>query len=133
LVGLRAEYDRVKTSSPDQLRRPSRLSSMTPWRHFSGVAGATDGIDQRVTQVLGEMDSRGAWVQSGEIGLTPRMLSVTAGTTLTLTVGGQQFRVDPDQSIQLFEGTKAPTKEVLRSGTFNANVRLLSEFLTASD
>lgn len=133
LVSLRAEYERVKSSSPEQLRRPSRLLSLTPWRYFSGTADPSVELDQKVTQVLSEMDSRGAWVQPGEIGLTPRVLSVTAGATLTLIVDGQQIRVDPDQSIQLFQGTKAPIKEVVRSGTFNANVRLLCEVLTVSD
>jgi hypothetical protein len=133
LVSLRVEYERVKSTSPEQLRRPSRLLSMTPWRYVDGTADPTVDLDQRVTQVLSEMDSRGAWVQPGEIGLAPRVLSVTAGATLTLIVDGQQIRVDPDQSIQLFQGTKAPIKEVVRSGTFNANVRLLCEFLTVSD
>ena len=126
---LEREYDRVKSAGSTTMRRPDRLFSMTPWRFFSGRPPEPTDPVERVERILESMDARGAWVQAGELGQNPRVVSFTPGKTMTLTVGDQVITVAPEQAIQVFEGTKPPIEEVLHSGTFNANLRLLSSYL----
>ena len=119
----------MKSAGSKTLRRPDHLFSMTPWRFFSGRPPEPSDLAERVERILETMDARGAWVQAGELGQNPRVVSLTPGKTMTLTVGDQVFTVPPEEAIQVFEGTKPPIKEVLHSGTFNANLRLLSAYL----
>lgn len=128
LKAIRAEYERLRDAPPAAIRRPARLSGLSPWAEYR------DGPEPRpsaakVRSILNAMDSRGAWVEPGVIGKADQLVSVFAARPMVLTINGRAIQIDENDTLELFQGPQPPRTRIIRSGAFAENLETLAAWL----
>ncbi len=129
---LRRQYERIRSADRQSLKRPLRLTSLTPWKAVgstTATAPTRAELGDQVQRLLESLDERGAWVQEGEIVRADRLIGLTAGKNMTVVIGDQVLPLREDQTLQIFESGSPPQRRVIHSGTFAANVRTLCAYL----
>jgi len=129
LADIEREYEAVRTADRATLKRPDRLSGLSPWSERPVPAENEAELESRVRRIVGQLDDRGAWVEEGTIGKANRLVSILAGKDLVVKVGGKTLTVKENETVEVFSGTEPPRERVIRSRTFAENVGALSEYL----
>ncbi|MYA79495.1 MAG: hypothetical protein F4X39_03070 [Acidobacteriia bacterium] len=130
LPQIRAEYERIKEADPKTLRRPDRLSGLSPWNQDDGDEPAEVDIRDRAAAALSSLSDRGAWVEEGVIDPTDQVLQLFAAEDMTVTIGDAVHRIKEDEYLRVYPGDIPPPEKVIRSSTFADNLRALSDYLT---
>jgi hypothetical protein len=136
------QYESLVKADPASLRRPEKLTGLSPWSGAGRPTGAGEtsrrrgrrpaapqDLGSRVQDLIASMDSRGAWVEDGVIGRADRVISVFASKDMVLTIGRQNYPVKENDTLDLFQGGKPPLQRIIRSGTFARNIEAMSAFL----
>ncbi|MGH9340911.1 MAG: pectate lyase [Acidobacteriota bacterium] len=138
------EYEELSKADPSQIRRPDRLSGLSPWSSdavpigsgsragaiLSGP-GSGEELAARARPILDGMDERGAWVEEGTIGRQDRIVSVFVAEDMVVTLGDQSFPMRENDTLQIFKGMQAPRQRIISSQTFARNVETLAAYLKA--
>ena len=126
---IRAEYERIKDADPSTLRRPDRLSGLSPWSRDSDAKPSEDEIHKRAAEAIAALSPRGAWIEQGVVDPTNRILQLFAAEDMTITIGDQVHRIREDDFVRVFKGEIAPPERIIRSETFARNVEALAAYL----
>ena len=124
LESIREEYRRVLKADPATLKRPDKLGYLTAPSSASQLA-------EKVRDVISSMDDRGAWVQQGNIGGSERLIWIMPAKDLLVRFGNKLLTLKEDEVLEVYDGTSPPSRRVIHSGTFAANLRLLGDYLIA--
>ena len=122
------EHRGLLSADPSTVRRPERLHGLSPWE--GGPSGPSD--DELVAQVretLASLDSRGAWVEEGNIGKADNVVSLFAAEEMVVTIGDQVLPLRENQTLSVFRGEQRPLERIISSNTFARNVGLLVAYL----
>ncbi|MHC4572707.1 MAG: pectate lyase [Planctomycetota bacterium] len=131
LDAILADYKRVLTADPATLRRPDKLKGLTPGTSRPTREPSAAGLAEKVRAVISSLDERGAWVQPGSIGGPGLLVSVNAAKNLRVVMAGKAMTLKEDETLEVYEDTSPPSEQVIHSGTFAANLRLLADYLKA--
>jgi hypothetical protein len=126
---IAGEIQRLRQADPKQIRRPEKLSGLSPWQDSEGSASARESLVHRAAEAITTLDERVAWVEPGNIGKADSVVSVYAAEEMTVTVGGRSFTLHDGETLEIFHGTKPPLEKIIRSATFAANIGVLVEYL----
>jgi PelA/Pel-15E family pectate lyase len=126
---IRAAYERVKDAEPSTLRRPDRLTGLSPWSRDADTTSTEDEIRERAAEAVATLTEQGAWIEEGVVDPTDRILQLFAAEDMTLTIGDSVHRVAQDDYVRVFPGEMAPPEKVIRSQTFARNVQALAAYL----
>jgi PelA/Pel-15E family pectate lyase len=130
-AAIEREFNFVQNGDPASLRRPDKLTGLSPWAE-TGARNTTTELPSRVRAAIDGMDARGAWIEEGTIGKSNRLVSVFAGSDLVVTLGGKPLTVKENDTLEVFAGPEAPRQRIIRSRTFADNVGLLGAYLAVS-
>lgn len=128
LDAIESELNALTRADVATLPRPVKLHGLSPWSVMSN-ARILPVRDQRIEQILSQMDERGAWVEPGSVGKAGQVISVFAARDMTLKIGGRVIPVRENETLELYEGSELPRERIIRSSTFAANVEALSAWL----
>jgi hypothetical protein len=123
------ELERLRQADPKQIRRPDKLSGLSPWEDSGGSASPRESLARRAAEAIAALEERGAWVEAGNIGKADSVVSVSPAEDMTVTVGGRAFTLHDGETLEVFRGTKPPLEQIIRSSTFAANIGILAEYL----
>lgn len=129
LPAIRAEYERIKDADPATLRRPDRLSGLSPWSQGRGNTPAAEEVRDRAAAALSSLSERGAWVEEGVVDPTDQVLQLFAAEDMTVTIGDTVHHIKEDEFLRVYPGDIPLPEKVIRSSTFADNVRALSDYL----
>ena len=124
LESIDAEHRRVLKADPATLRRPDKLRDPTPPQSAAQLS-------EKVRVVISSMDDRGAWVQQGSIGGSERLIWIMPAKELLVRFGDKLLTLKEDEVLEVYDGTTPPSRRVIASGTFAANLTLLGDYLIA--
>lgn len=125
LAAIEAEYTRLADADPASIRRPEKLTGLSPWQgRERGVV--TDAVVQSIIESL---DERGAWVEDGYIGKADRVVSVWAAGDMTVRIGDKTYQIGENDQVDIFKGSLPPREKVINSPTFVQNVTALARFV----
>jgi len=124
LKDLRREYDAL-AAAPKPAPRAVVLHGLSPWSGGGPPLGRKASPD-RIQQIISSMDTRGAWVEEGQIGKADRLVSVFAARPMVLTVNGRPVEIKENDRIELFQGAQPPRERIIRSETFARNLETLA-------
>ncbi|MHC4755993.1 MAG: hypothetical protein ACYTBP_12720 [Planctomycetota bacterium] len=132
LDSVLAEYNRVLEADPVTLRRPEKLTGLTPGMSQPRPPSSAAELCGKVRTVISSLDDRGAWVQEGIIGGPGLLISVQPARDMVVVINGKVHPLKEDDYLELYESTSPPTSQrVISSGTFAANLILLADYLEA--
>ena len=131
LPAIEAEYERLAKADPASVRRSDNLRGLSPWSERPRAKPSAKALAAQVAQLIGSMDPRGAWTETGSIGKSDKIVQVFAAREMVLKVGSQVIPVKENDMIELFQGKEPPRERVIRSRTFALNVDLLCDYLRA--
>ena len=114
LADIEREYQEVRTADRATLKRPDRLSGLSPWSERPVPAENEAELESRVRRIVGQLDDRGAWVEEGTIGKANRLVSILAGKDLVVTVGGKTLTMKENETLEVFSGTEPPRERIIR-------------------
>ncbi|HUG81249.1 MAG TPA: pectate lyase [Bryobacterales bacterium] len=126
---IRAEYERIKDADPSTLRRPDRLSGLSPWSRDRDTKASRDEIHKRAAEAIAALSPRGAWIEQGVVDPTNSILQLFAAEDMTITIGDQVHRINEDDFVRVFQGEIALPEKIIRSETFARNVEALAAYL----
>jgi hypothetical protein len=129
LADIEREYQEVRTADRATLKRPDRLTGLSPWSERPVPAENQAELESRVRRIVGQLDDRGAWVEEGTIGKANRLVSILAGKDLVVKVGGETLTMKENETLEVFSGTDPPRERIIRSRTFAENAGVLSAYL----
>ena len=124
---IEADYKRLLSADPAALRRPVKLRGLSPWS-----TGSRTPRPLEASEVIARMDSRGAWVEEGNIGKADRIVNVFSARDMLVTIGDRVLPLKENETLQVFQGTERPRERIIRSETFARNVEALCTFLEGS-
>jgi len=122
LSEIEAEYKRILSADPKNTRRPAILHGLSPWDH-------KDPPKLEIKEIINGMDTRGAWIQNGNIGKADRVVSLFAARDMVVTIGDRVLPLKENETLNVFQGTERPRERIIRSETFARNVEALCAFL----
>jgi PelA/Pel-15E family pectate lyase len=131
LDSIEAEYQRLLQADPATLRRPDKLKGLTPGTSTPRQPPSAAQLSEKVRAAISSMDDRGAWVQQGDIGGPGLLVSVKPAKDLRVMLAGKPMILKEDETLEVYDGTSLPSQRVIHSGTFAANLMLLSDYLIA--
>lgn len=136
------EYEALSQADPAQIKRPDRLTGLSPWSRDvipigSGQRSGSilpdalsrEEASSRVRVILDSIDARGAWVEEGSIGRADRIVSVSAAGDMVVTLGDRVFSMKENDVLQIFRGPEPPKERIISSQTFARNVETLAAYL----
>lgn len=136
------EYEALSQADPANIRRPDRLTGLSPWSSdavpigsgqragsLSPNAVSREELGSRVRAILASMDERGAWIEEGSIGREDRIVSVFASGDMVVTLGDRVFSMRENDTLQIFRGSEIPKDQIISSQTFARNVETLAAYL----
>ena len=127
------EYQRLSTADPSTIKRPVKLHGLSPWSATTSQSKPSQPeLDLQVSKIIGQLDSRGAWVEEGSIGKAGEIVSVFAAKDMVVKIGDKVMPLKENETLEVFEGTERPRERIIRSSTFMQNVETLSAWLTAT-
>lgn len=143
LADVEQEYRALLQKKPEELRRPERLTGLSPWLERARPARSRAELAPKVREVIDGMDARGAWVTEGVIGKPNRVAFVFAARDMVLRISrgpsngaasrtaspGQTIELRENDTVEIFEGAQPPREKIIDSRVFADNLRLLLEFL----
>jgi PelA/Pel-15E family pectate lyase len=152
LPKIEAEHKRLASADAAAIRRPDRLHGLSPWAEYpqspvvqaqfpsrSSKYGAAEsrplmdrprtGTADEIRRILSSMDDRGAWVETGSIGKSDRVVSVLAAKDMVVKIGGAVYPLKEDQTLEVFRGTQPPPEKIVNTSTFAWNAEALVGFL----
>lgn len=143
LDDVEREYQALLAKKPAELRRPDRLTGLSPWMERDRPARSRGELAPKVRQVIDAMDSRGAWVTEGVIGKADRLVFVFAARDMVLRISrgpsngaasrnatpGQTIELRENDTVEIFQGAQPPREKIVDSRVFADNLRLLLEYL----
>lgn len=125
LKALRKEFEELrKAATPTG--RPDRLHGLSPW---SDRQRPVQVKPETVRNLIAAMDARGAWLEDGVIGRTDKVMQVTAGRPMMLTINGKPIEIKENDRVELYQGAQAPRQRVIRSTRFADNLETLAAAL----
>ena len=127
--GIRALYERIKDVDPATLRRPDRLSGLSPWSGQDESRPSEDEVRARAAEAVASLTQRGAWIEEGVADPTDRILQLFAAEDMTITIGDTVHAIKENDYLRVFPGQVPPPEKVIRSQTFAQNVHALSAYL----
>jgi hypothetical protein len=127
LPALRAEYSRIAAADPATLPRADRLRGLSPWNESQARPARPEAA--RVAALIGSLDDRGAWVETGVIGRAERLVSVTAARAGVLTINDRVYPISENDRIVLFDGPQPPRQRIIRTSTFARNLEALAAWV----
>ncbi|HUW19302.1 MAG TPA: pectate lyase [Sedimentisphaerales bacterium] len=131
LDGILAEYRRVLAADPATLKRPDKLRGLTPGTSQPRPEPSAADLAEKVRAAISSLDDRGAWVQPGNIGGPGLLISVRPAKDLRVLMEGKVLTLKEDESLEVYDGTSLPSRGVIHSGTFAANLKLLANYIKA--
>ena len=128
-----AEYARVTAASPATLKRPVRLSGLSPWSAAGGteVSPSQQELASAAAEAIQTLDKRGVWIEKGSVDRGDRVLQFFAAKDMVVTIGDRQHRLKENEYLRIYPGEKPPAENLIRSSTFARNVTALSEYLAS--
>jgi hypothetical protein len=143
LDDVEREYQALLAKKPAELRRPDRLTGLSPWMERDRPARSGAELAPKVRQVIDAMDSRGAWVTEGVIGKADRLAFVFAARDMVLRISrgpsngaasrtatpAQTIELRENDTVEIFQGAQPPREKIVDSRVFADNLRLLLEYL----
>ena len=132
LEEIAGEYKRLLNADPSTIKRPIKLRGLSPWSLTSQPAPSRAEMDQNVSKIISQMDSRGAWVEEGSIGKAGHVVSVLAAKEMVVKIGDKVMPLKENETVEVYEGTGRPRERIIRSSTFAQNVETLSAWLAAN-
>ena len=130
LPAIRAEYERIKDADPATLRRPDRLSGLSPWSQSGDSAPTPEEVLDRAAAAFSSLTERGAWIEEGVVDPTDQILQLFAAEDMTVTIGDTVHRIKENDYLRVYPGDIPPPEKVIRSTTFARNVVALSDYLS---
>lgn len=131
LGDILADYNRVLKADPATLRRPEKLTGLTPGTSRPAPKTSKAELAQKVKAAIEAMDERGAWVQPGYIRGPGLLIYVNAGKDLRVVMAGKDMTLKEDETLEVYDETSLPHRRVINSGTLAANLRLFADYLGA--
>jgi len=131
LNAIGAELDFLSHADAAAVKRPLKLRGLSPWSTPSPARSATPNFDAHVSRIVSELDSRGAWVETGSIGKTGQIVSVFAAKEMVVKIGDRVMPLKENETLEVYEGRERPRERIIRSSTFAENVETLCEWLAA--
>jgi len=125
------ELATVRSAAPSQIRRPTRLSGLSPWQNRERGETPPEVLARRAAEAIAALDRRGAWVQPGQIGKADSVVSVFAAQEMAVTVGGRAFTLREGETLEVFRGAQPPLEQIIQSQTFAGHVETLAEYVAA--
>ena len=129
LPGIRANYEHIKDADPATLRRPDRLSGLSPWSQGANDEATEGEIRDRAAAALLSLGERGAWIEEGIVDPTDQVLQLFAAEEMTVTIGNTVHQIKEDEYLRVYPGDIPPPEKVIRSSTFARNLQALSDYL----
>lgn len=128
-----AEYARVTAAGPATLKRPVRLSGLSPWSAAGGteVSPSQQELASAAAEAIRTLDKRGVWIEKGSVDRGDRVLQFFAAKDMVVTIGDRQHRLKENEYLRIYPGEKPPAENLIRSSTFARNVTALSEYLAS--
>jgi PelA/Pel-15E family pectate lyase len=130
LEDIDAEYRRLLTAEPATLRRPDKLTGLTPGTSSPSPPPAAKQLAEKVRAAIASLDDRGAWVQQGSLRKPGFVVSVDAAKDMVVRIGDKVMPLKKDELLEVYEVTSPPSQRVIHSGTFAANLKLFADYLT---
>ena len=115
------------------LRRPERLRGLSPWSEEPRKPRSKAELAPAVRAAIAQLDSRGAWIETGVIGKPDRLLEVFAAKDMMVTIGDRTLPLAENETLRIFQGPQPPRERIIRTATFHKNVALLCEYLAARE
>jgi len=131
LPGIEADYERISAAKPASLRRPVKLRGLSPWSERPRTPRSAAALGPKVWAAIAALDGRGAWVETGAIGKSDRLVEVYAAKDMVVTIGDRTQPLRENETLSVFQGPQPPRQRIIRTRTFHANVALLCEYLEA--
>lgn len=131
LSAIESEYEGLSKAEPRSVRRPVDLHGLSPWSERSRSTPPTGALASRVKETIAAMDSRGAWLEVGNIGKSDKIVQVFAAREMVLQIGNRAIPIQENDMIELFQGKELPKQRIIRSQTFARNMDLLCDYLRA--
>ena len=132
LDALATELDFLSKADPATIKRALKLQGLSPWSTSALVRPSAVNLDARVSKVVSELDSRGAWVETGSIGKTGQLVSVFAAKDMVVKIGDRVQTLKENETLEVYEGTERPRERIIRSSTFAENVETLCAWLAGA-
>jgi PelA/Pel-15E family pectate lyase len=143
MAGIEEDYRKLAAADPKSVRRPDKLRGLSPWseRPFAAKPG-TDAAEAR--QLIGSLDSRGAWTRMGVIGKADRLMFAYAARDMVLRVGrgpsdgsaggrgmsrAQAIPLKENDTVEIFMGAQPPLEKIITSADFARNLTALAEYV----
>ena len=82
-------------ADPATLKRPVRLSGLSPWSAVSGSGASADSLSleelaARTAEAIRTLDEGGAWIEKGSVGRADRVLQFFVAKDMVVTIGDRQ-------------------------------------------
>ena len=123
LDGFEREYERIRAAEPATLRRPQRLSGLSPWE--SGEPPRRPA-DAQLARIVASLDERGSWVEDGVAGRADLVASVFAAQPMVVRLGGRTIPLPENETIEIFRGAAPVVERMIVSTTFARNLEALA-------
>jgi len=132
-----AELAALRQADPSRIRRPDRLSGLSPWqdrdpsRNRDRSAPPPETLARRAAELIASLDERGGWVEPGTIGKADSVVGLFAAQDMVVTAGDRSFTLPEGETLEIYRGVKPPLTQILTSQTFAANLETLADYLAA--
>jgi len=149
LAAIRADYEALRAMDRDALRRPDRLTGLSPWAAPIASPVASEASAAAAREAIGALDARGAWVTDGTIGKADRLVFLYAARDMVLRIGrgrsdgaaspgrdgadnaardDQVIRLRENDTVEVFQGDEAPRERIISSQVFARNLETLAAY-----
>lgn len=133
LEAIEAEYNRLREASPESVRRPAKLSGLSPWQQMGSGQSRGDRrpepTEAEVRSLLASRDDRGIWVQDGVAGRADLVASVYAAEPMVVRIDGKTIPLPDDAKVEVFRGAAPVVEKMIVSSTFAEHIEQLAAFL----
>jgi hypothetical protein len=129
LAAIAAEYERLAQANPADIKRPLKLRGLSPWSNSARAERPNSGLARNVSNLINQMDNRGAWVEEGSIGKTGQVVSVFAAKEMVVKIGDRVLPLKENETLEIFQGAERPRERIIRSATFARNLAALCTWL----
>lgn len=144
LAEIEKDYDDLVKMDPSKIRRPDKLSGLSPWAERPQPARSRTELAAEARKIIAAMDPRGAWTTEGVIGKSDRLVFLFAARDMVLRVGrgrsdgsaggrarddAQIIRLQENDTVEIFQGEEAPRERILQSQLFARNLETLASYV----
>lgn len=147
LEDVEGEYRGLIERKADELRRPERLSGLSPWMQRDRSARPRAELASIVRETIAGMDPRGAWLSEGTIGKADRLVFLYAAKDMVLRISrgaadgaarpgadaAQTVALRENDTVEVFQGAQPPKETIVDSRVFVRNMGLLLDYIRRAD